>query len=317
MTFRAPAFGLTLASNLPIPGLASRPERAGEAAADLRVILGEAPPAIARSRVRYEHPQRDGHGAPWLVCRETEHGHFELRYSDGLSFHFDPQASSLWVSWPDSYTLDSVATYLLGPVFAFLLRLRGHVCLHASSAHLGRGCVAFAGASGCGKSTLAAAFAQRGASILADDVSCLLSRDAGIRVQPGYPLIRLWDQSARLLDANPDSLPLAPGSDKRHLSLTDGFHDRSEPLAAIFALTRRREMSTPAVIRPLAGLEAATQLLGNTYGYYLLDRAMREREFEVLGRLAREVPVFELALSDDGRDLAAACAIIESRVNLQ
>ena len=49
----------------------------------------------------------------------------------------------------------------LGPVFAFVLRLRGAVTFHASAVRIGDA-VAFLGPQGAGKSTTAAALALRG-----------------------------------------------------------------------------------------------------------------------------------------------------------
>jgi hypothetical protein len=48
-------------------------------------------------------------------------------------------------------------------------------------------------------------------------------------------------------------------------------------------------------------------LAANTYGTYLLDRDMREREFEFLGRVAQCAPVVPLQFADDLIGLRSAC----------
>jgi dephospho-CoA kinase len=54
--------------------------------------------------------------------------------------------------------------------------LRGVVCLHASAVAIGDEAIALLGPAGSGKSTTAAAFAERGYSVLAEDVVTLDDR---------------------------------------------------------------------------------------------------------------------------------------------
>ena len=60
-------------------------------------------------------------------------------------------------------------TFLLGTVFATLLRIKGLYVLHASSVNINGSAVAFSGFKGLGKSTTAMAFYNKGYSIVADD----------------------------------------------------------------------------------------------------------------------------------------------------
>jgi hypothetical protein len=239
-----------------------------------------------------------------------------MHYSDGTRFYLDMSRGEVWATWPATLTLEDTATYLLGPVMGHFLRRRGALCLHASAVLLDGRCVAFAGPPGAGKSTLAAAMAREGRRILAEDV-CRIERDgAAFVIQPGYPRIRLWGDAADLIDVDTAALPLlTPNWDKRFMPLDDGsttlFHDRAEPLAAVFVLTPRREMPDPARVEDLGGQQALAELAGNTYGSRLLDRGQRGAEFAALGELARAVPVRALTLNADGRRLLEACAWIE------
>ena len=75
---------------------------------------------------------------------------------------------------------------------------RGYLALHAAAVSLPGGAVVLAGASGVGKSVLAAAlvaaFADRGAEILADEVLPLEVRDGGVLplAHPGDGDLLLW-----------------------------------------------------------------------------------------------------------------------------
>jgi hypothetical protein len=306
------AFGLNLRSNLPIPGLPAQPS--GAEAPDLEIVLGSAPGWRTEKTPRYEHDLRDDAGEPLLKLFEHAPGKWQFSYADGTQFYLDRGRATLWATWREPLTLEDTATYLLGPIFGYFLRLTGRVCLHASAVMFGDVAVAFVGAAGAGKSTLAAGFAARGHKVLAEDVTCLREHAHSFLVLPAYPRIRLWDESARLL-APAGALPLlTPNWDKRFLALDDGrhrFQSSPAPLAAVCVLLQRRVMQDAAQLHELGGQERLSQLVANTYGTHLLDRAMREQEFAVLGRLAQRVPVRGLALADDGARLDGACAWIE------
>lgn len=232
-----------------------------------------------------------------------------LRYADGTRFYLDVPAATIWATWPAPLTLEDTATYLLGPILGFYLRLQGRVCLHGSAVLLHGRCVAFVGPAGSGKSTLAAAFATLGSAVLTEDVACIDEHEGGFLLRPGYPRIRLWQDAEPLLPGRREALPkLTPNWDKAYLPL-DGraFYGSAMPLAAIYVLQPRRAMAAAAETAGLQGHALLTQLIANTYGKRLVDRRMRAHEFGVLGRLARAVPVRSLALNADGARLAEAC----------
>jgi hypothetical protein len=289
-----------LVSNSPIPGLAASDDNPPES---LRITLGSAPDWNAA-------PPRDARAdGPRLA--ELDGDRALLDYADGTCFHLDFARRRIWASWPAPLTLEDAATYLLGPVLGYWLRREGGLCLHASSAIVGGRCMAFVGGAGSGKSTLAAALAMQGDAILSEDVTCVIPDAAGFSVQPGYPRIRLWADSAGLV-AGLEELPLlTPNWDKRFLPLNGGrcrFHERAEPLAGLFLLTARRAMDAPAAVAGLDGQEILSRLVANTYGNRLpLARARQHREFAGLGTLGRAVPVRALTLNADGARLFEAC----------
>jgi hypothetical protein len=241
---------------------------------------------------------------------------FRLRYADGTEFLVSRSGARIWGTWPDPLTLDDTATYLLGPILAFVLRLRGAVCLHASAVALGGRAVALVGQTGAGKSTTAAAFARRGAPVMSDDVVALDDRGASLWAQPGGPRLRLWSDSAQILFGAWDALPrLTPNWEKLYLDLGGGdfaFQDRPLPLGAVYVLRGRNRDTGAPLVGPLSRQEGLMDLVRNTYVNYLLDRAMRAREFELLGKLVRCVPVRRVVPHKDPARLPALCqAILE------
>jgi hypothetical protein len=295
--FNSDAYGVTFSSNHEIPGLPHRPQAES---ADLTIHFGESPPWAGTLA-----------GSAGLALHHRMHGpgRHALRYADDTRFYLDLPAATIWATWPQALTLEDTATYLLGPVLGLYLRLAGQVCLHGSAVVLDGRCVAFVGPAGSGKSTLAAVFAALGHAVLTEDVACLDAAGDAFTVRPGYPRIRLWQDSEPLLPGRREALPkLTPNWDKGYLPLGDArFHAAPAPLGAIYLLQDREPMTGPCEAREVSGQTVLSQLIANTYGKRLVDRRMRAHEFDVLGQLARAVPVRALALNADGTRLAEAC----------
>ena len=215
-----------------------------------------------------------------------------LFYNDGARFAISREGNEIRADWPDGYILEDACTYLIGPVLAFALRLRGGTCLHAS-AIAGDRAIALLGVPGAGKSTTAAAFARLGYSILSDDVAVLDDQGSRFLVQPGYPRVNLWPDSVRSLFGSEDELPhITPTWGKKYLALDrSGYGFQSSPLSlsAVYMLDEREDGLPAPVMEELTAAEAFMALVSNTYVNYLLDADMRKCEFEVLGRVVAEI----------------------------
>jgi hypothetical protein len=307
------AFGLSLAANRPLPGLIPL---SGVSPTDVRIWLDAAPPAATirdlPADLWYLSDRLD-ESAGLRVWKLARGAYFKLQYGDGTEFLVDRAGSEVWATWPETSTVEDTATYLLGPILGFLLRLRGVTCLHASAIAVGDRAIAFAGPAEAGKSTTAAAFAERGYPILSDDVTALGEWDGTLHVQPAYPQLRLWPDSVARLYGSADALPrLTPTWDKRALDLTRNgyrFEQRPLPLAAIYVLGERSADPHLHVER-LHGREVLRTLLANTYVGYLLDMQMRGQEFESLGRLVSAVPVRRVLQPADAANVQQDCARI-------
>src|SRR6202043_1349584 len=99
-----------------------------------------------------------------------------------------------------------------------------------------------------------------------------------------------------------DALPFfSPTGDKRYLALGENghrFERKSLPLGAIYVLYGRSNSLTPQ-IEDLAGTQAFLTLMTKTYVNYLLDTDMRQRDFDILSRVAAGVPVRLVSLPGD------------------
>lgn len=286
-------YGLRLAANKTLPGLAFLPNAT---AFDVRIHLEEQgfPRSSTSDKTLYTSSDPGKH-QPNLIVGTLQGGeYFGFFYGDGARFAVERRGREVWVNWPENHTLEDACTYLLGPVAGFVLRLRGVVCLHASAVAVGDHAIALVGLPGAGKSTTAAAFACAGYPVLSDDVVALSDKGVEFLVEPGYPRVNLWPDSACALFGSAEALPrITPSWDKRYLPLEDGhcFASKPLPLGAIFILDRRDSSLTAPEIAEVPGKEGFVTLVANTYVNYLLDRDMRRREFDVLGRVVSEIPV--------------------------
>jgi hypothetical protein len=267
----------------------------------------------------YESAYLNETGEPVLrILRIAPGTHLRLSYCDGTEFWVDRGGTALWALWPDTSSLENTTSYLLGPVFGLLLRLRGMICLHASAVNLKDHSIAFVGSEGAGKSTTAAAFVQRGHPAISDDIVALVER-GDFRVMPAYPHLALWPDSVNLLFGASHELPqISPDWEKRRLALgnqVNSFEERSLPLGAIYILGTRRGDPAPFV-ETISDREALIALVANSYATNILDLEMRAQEFNVLGRLVSSVPVRHVIPHQDPARIAELCHVISEDFQL-
>jgi len=312
-------YGMVLGADQPIPCLVPLP---ATPSVDVELHLGSAPPRMddmlkAAPEPWFASPYCDERGEPYSMGWRLAGGaYLRLWYRDGTEFFFERAGTEIWVTWPDSLTLEATVSYLLGPVLGFVLRLRGVTCLHASAVAFGGRAAAFLGPPGFGKSTMAAAFAGRGHAVLSDDVVALSVREGDFLAQPGYPRLRLRPAALHALAAVGGHWPRLPptwGERRYHHDLTrNGFRFQQQPLplAAIYILDDRRSDGAAPSIESVPAAEGLMTLVANTFGNYLLDSSMRAREFDILGQLLARVPLRRIYSHGDLADLPGICDLI-------
>ena len=317
MSFQYRVYGLPLLANRAIPGLAGQPAAATN---QWQVWLGSMPAGInarerAESACLYISNNRSDDGEPsWKICRLAEENYLRFRFCDGTDFVIDRHGRRIWANWPEPLTLEDAATYLLGPVLGFVLRLIGTTCLHASAVVIAGRAVAFIGAPGSGKSTTAAAFARLGYAVLSDDIVALSQRSGNFVAEPGYPRLNLWPDSASAVCGLADGLPrITPTWDKRYLDLASDsprFQSQPLPLAALYFFGARSDDPSAPFIDSLPVHRGLIELIGNSYANHLLDHQLRAKEFSVLGRLANALPLRRLIPNADPSQLPELCQTI-------
>ena len=317
MSFFHIAFGLHLHSNQPIPGLQ---KLLPTLLPDVRVWLDQIPLWLKQiveqnSTLWCTSPYQDLSGQPLMKGWKVGDGDYlRLEYSDRTEFIIDRKGTQIWANWPDNLTLEDTATYLLGPILGFVLRLRGVVCLHASAVAVEDKSVVILGPAGAGKSTTAAAFAKAGFAVLSDDIVPILERDNHFLVQPAYPRLRLWPTSVKALYGEGDALPcLTPNWDKRYLDLTQPeykFQELPLPLGAIYILGDRTISPSAPFLETVPSNTGLIGLISNTYANNLLDKKMRAAEFDLLSRVVAKAPLRLVTPHADSENIAQLCDVI-------
>jgi len=311
MSYRCSIYGLGVIANRTIPGVPA----STITSEDVRISFGSLPawlPEVSASQIEtsYVADYKSECGDPALrVFRVLDGRYYRFCYADRTEFLIDEAGSEVWARWSDPLTLEDTATYLLGPVMGFVMLLRGIVCLHASAVAIGNEAIALVGPAGSGKSTTAAAFANRGYGILAEDVVTLDDRQDHFLVRPGYPCIRLWPASVKALYGSETHLPkLTPNWDKCYLELSRGFQTQPLRLAAIYLLGERQDDG--AVIETVDRAKGLMSLVANTYATKLMDKQMRAREFELLTRVLSNVRLRRVIPRNDPARLPELCTRI-------
>jgi hypothetical protein len=310
-------YGLYLRTNIELPILPEIYLEANTTIDIINICLGPFPGWIQKLLVDekvsyYNSPEHQQDGNPHITVDTLNDGkYFHFKYKSRVEFILNRTTTDIWGTWQDNLTLSDAVLYLLGPILGFILRLRGTTCLHASCIAIDDKAFALVGVSGSGKSTTAAAFAIRGYPIISDDVTPLAEIDGAFQVVPGYPRLRLWSDSVEALFGTPDAQPLlTPNYGKRYLDLNSNHYNfRSYPISlnAIYILNPRCNDPIGPFIITESRKSGLFLLAANTYRNELLDKRMRQQEFDVLSRLVTHVPLRQITPHNDIAKLPELC----------
>jgi hypothetical protein len=305
------AFGVTVRSNCPLPGLS--PAAAAQAGREVCVRVGErAVPELAA----LDSPPMSAVGME-RIWRTGDGGRL-LRYDDGMpaakvwTMRVSPRGELVEVERTDGVQRDDMLQVVLSAGLATALQLAGVPLLHGCAVEVGGRAIVVLGASGAGKSTVAAALVAAGHALLSDDVAAVEPGTAPL-VHPGAARLRIAPASARAVGWDATRLPRVFSTeilgDKLRVDLpAPGRAFCAEPreLAAIYSLGPRGGVpaGAPPEVATLPAAEVLRELLANSYRSHALDREQRDRLVPGLLRVAEAVPVRRVRVADDLGGLA-------------
>jgi hypothetical protein len=183
-------------------------------------------------------------------------------------------------------------------VQTLLWRDAGQEVLHGAAIRTHVGTIGVCGPSGAGKSTLAAALGLGGRQIVADDEIVIREKDGCLWLMPAYSGSRLTRRSMELLRLSPGQFGADfPGSDKtlwkesKAVADVNGYGEQK--LRAIVILEIRNDEAVSANRFQRVEGAAAFQALWQQLKFpWMSLPEWRPRQFNLIGRLVREVPVF-------------------------
>lgn len=183
--------------------------------------------------------------------------------------------------------------FILGTVFATLLRLRGNFVLHSSCVNIHNTAIAFSGFKGYGKSTTAMAFYLKGFPIVADDyIAIEFDKNNNPFVRPGFPSLRLSSESKQVFGLSMDDNLEIEYSDKKYVSAKKSFSNRKLPLKNIYILDRKEQI----MINKLNFQEAFMELVKNTFGIYMFSKSELNDNFFQCENIVKTVDISKLEI---------------------
>ncbi len=315
-------YGLKISVNQSIPGLIPVPN---SEIADVNIaLLGQQQkqlPFLSQADWSIHPNSKQQTGVKIWQSPSDDGTYFRLQSlaseSQAIEFIINPSSSRVWAFWSDKKQFSTVVSLLLGSVLGRVLLLRGVLCLHASVISINGKAIAIIGPSTAGKSTTAAALAQRGFSVLTEDITALKYDGSRFWVQPGYPRLRLWSNSLNALGCSVEDLSkVSMYAEKRYLDLNINsgkqWHFQKEPLplSQIYLLDKRDS----ALIKPqtfsLSPGEALGELAANIFKKTMLDKQRLASNFQQLSQLVQMIPIQRLERPNDLASLPLICEII-------
>lgn len=202
--------------------------------------------------------------------------------------------------------------YLTGYVLAVVLHQRNLLVLHASVVSLNGIGVAFVGAKGQGKSTIAASLQATGNRLISDDLLPIVFEGDRTLAIPGYPQIKLFEDSVMAIGETPARLPpVHPSNSKLAFSGVQFSHE-TIPLFAVYILNIDDEISIERLGMPQAFIEATKH---THLSYYLKESGSFEWHFAKCNELVRSVPFFELNRPHDFRRINEVTEALRNHVD--
>lgn len=299
--FAYKAYGLAVISDVEFPELPQLEPMSAHPHGRLYVKL-----SAANSSPRSgESPQSaDAHGAQWFNYARTAGGYL-LRYSEMADFFVDARGCRIeCVAAERHFSVAGLRHLLLDQVIPRVMNLRGLESLHATAIAVGERVCAFIGTAGTGKSTLAASFQLDGYPSVCDDCLVLRETTDAIMVTPGYPGVRLWEDSLEALALKDEPKVSVAGYTSKFRLLGDRtpqrFCDREYPLARIYALSRDESgrLSKPR-IEAIPPAQAFPLIVRASYPLDFADQVMLERHFRIFTKVANRIAVRSLEYPSD------------------
>ncbi|MCK0127579.1 hypothetical protein [Erythrobacter sp. F6033] len=293
MAFDYTAYGLRIRSDTALPLL--RPA-VNSVLQDLSVELFPADHVISTlEELRWvrDSGHRIGESSTTIEhCESRLKITFRRNHDSALIFYISENSARIMLRRIGDIPETDAISFLIGPIFGAICRLRAKTCLHAAVLSYNGRAFALTGDKGAGKSTTSAMLLQCGAQLVADDIAVIDQDDGHFQVQRAYPYMRVSPDVLRLLGHDVDrAQPVLSLGDKRYLPASDkgageGGADTIE-LSAVYFLSKRGPAGTATQINAIGPSEAIMRLNSNAYGTSLMKKPHRLQDYALFADFAR------------------------------
>jgi len=273
--------GLRTCSEIPLTGVPTLANDAGNADVVIQVESGRSARAKSSRRFVFQHTTECS------LIRIGDVADFEIR--NGRQIRVWPAATA---------TQKDIEIFLFGPAWATLCHQRGMLPLHASAIVTGTGITAFAGHSGAGKSTTAAWLNSLGYELISDDV-LPVSLDEN-SISGAWPYLRRFK-------LHRDSITQLAFTATEVVSERDKHRYFVHPKHTGDAKWRRLERlyvlenevtASHFPIEQITGADAVSALVTQTYHFDFIRGTRRFGEhLAFCTRLASQIPIYRLRRS--------------------
>lgn len=299
---RYTAFGLTLASSLPLPEL-----QAGEGEEDVHIS------SVKSSETEFLLDPSDVEKPAGIWYRYASpnqalliwDGVGELLVRDGNCIEFTPASGA---------EEDTLRLFILGAGLGVLLQQRGLLVLHGSGVVVNDSALGFVGAKGWGKSTTAMALYQRGHPLISDELLAIRFDDDVAMIVPGPSPLKIWGDALTSMAIDRQvSTPVRPGVDKFYVEVSN-IAGQSRKLDRLYLLDRGDDLGIEPVPLSEAFFSLAPHVYACRFGTRFLQSTSASITFRQLNSLLRSTPVFRLRRERDLAQLEDIAKLIETDV---
>lgn len=186
--------------------------------------------------------------------------------------------------------ISEVSAFLNGTILGVLLHQRRMLPLHASTVIYENRGLLFAGMSGVGKSTLVALLINKGATLVADDISVFDFSNNRIMVLPAFPAIKLWEDSLKHLGLNGQKLIPVRDEIRKYYFQVKSFSNESTIIDHIFILSTHNKDTFQ--VKDIFGVDKFKTLKHHTYFFRSIsDTILQQNHFFLVSKLASQLPI--------------------------
>lgn len=249
------AYGLIISSELRLNGLIEI-----DAVADVTIRFGHIPPTIN---------ELDGDSSKQAPTLSTTS--FLLDIPNVAKFHV-MNGKEIIIEKAASCHENDIQVFLMGTVFAYVLQYHDYLVLHGSAVLINGNAVIFSGHSGSGKSTIAAAFAQKGYTVLTDDmVAIKYDTNGQLKLVPGWPRLKLWEDALKYLAKDIDGLIPVQNKLNKYEFPVKNIDTPIQNISALYELSPSDD-DTINLTLVTDKIKKLNLLVTNTFRYYMLNK---------------------------------------------